>query len=164
VGIPDVVRLAHAVPEAFGSRLPLSVREAADAVKDTWFEAALAASAAERRNATGQPPAHHNGTAVSVSSEAGGGPAADPPVLSWDGVSVEFDGKRAVDDVTLAVHDGKWVAVIGANGSGKSTLTGLTVGLGSRAPVSKPATRAGAGICAAASAGRGGPCSPRPGR
>jgi len=42
VGIPDVVRLAHAVPEAFGSRLPLSVREAADAVTDTWFEAALA--------------------------------------------------------------------------------------------------------------------------
>jgi energy-coupling factor transport system ATP-binding protein len=51
-------------------------------------------------------------------------------VLSWDGVSVEFDGKRAVDDVTLAVDEGEWVALIGANGSGKSTLTGLTVGLG----------------------------------
>jgi energy-coupling factor transporter ATP-binding protein EcfA2 len=51
-------------------------------------------------------------------------------VLAWDGVSVEFDGKRAVDDVTLAVDEGEWVALIGANGSGKSTLTGLTVGLG----------------------------------
>jgi energy-coupling factor transport system ATP-binding protein len=51
-------------------------------------------------------------------------------VLSWEGVSVEFDGKRAVDDVTLAVHEGEWVAMIGANGSGKSTLTGLPVGLG----------------------------------
>jgi energy-coupling factor transporter ATP-binding protein EcfA2 len=121
-----VVRLAHAVPEAFGSGLPLSVQEAADAVKDTWFEAALAAAAAERRNAAGQPPRHGNGTAAG----AGRDPGAGPPVLSWDGVSVEFDGKRAVDDVTLDVHEGEWVALIGANGSGKSTLTGLTVGLG----------------------------------
>ena len=120
VGIPDVVRLAHAVPEAFGSRLPLSVAEAADAVKGTWFEAALAAAAMARRDAAAQPASHVNGAA----------PDAIPPVLSWDGVSVEFDGKRAVDDVTLAVGEGEWVALIGANGSGKSTLTGLTVGLG----------------------------------
>jgi energy-coupling factor transporter ATP-binding protein EcfA2 len=116
VGIPDTVRLAHAVPGAFGSRLPLSVVEAADAVKDTWFEAALAAAAAERRNVAGVP--------------TGQPPDPRPPVLSWEGVSVEFDGKRAVDDVTLAVNEGEWVALIGANGSGKSTLTGLTVGLG----------------------------------
>jgi energy-coupling factor transport system ATP-binding protein len=106
------------------------VGEAADAVKDTWFEAALAASAAERHNAGGapaaRPPGHPNGTAAGAGGEVGAG----PPVLSWDGVSVEFDGKRAVDDVTLAVHEGEWVALIGANGSGKSTLTGLTVGLG----------------------------------
>jgi energy-coupling factor transport system ATP-binding protein len=127
VGIPDVVQLAHAVPEAFGSRLPLSLTEAADAVRDTWFETALAAAAAERRNAAGQPPGHRNGASGAA---AGARPTAGPPVLSWDGVSVEFDGKRAVDDVTLAVDEGEWVALIGANGSGKSTLTGLTVGLG----------------------------------
>jgi len=113
VGVPDTARLAHAVPGAFGPVLPLSVEEAADQLKDTWFEAALVAAAAQR------PP------------RAGAGPAATgPPVLAWDGVSVEFDGKRAVDDVTLAVDEGEWVALIGANGSGKSTLTGLTVGLG----------------------------------
>jgi energy-coupling factor transport system ATP-binding protein len=126
VGIPDMVRLAHAVPEAFGSRLPLSLQEATDAVKDTWFEAALAAAAAERRSGAGQPAGRRNGRAADAAPAVGGG----PPVLSWDGVSVEFDGKRAVDDVTLAVNEGEWVALIGANGSGKSTLTGLTVGLG----------------------------------
>jgi energy-coupling factor transport system ATP-binding protein len=118
VGIPDTVRLAHAVPEAFGSLLPLSVGEAVGALKDTWFDAALAAAAAERRGGDRSP---------------GGPPPGGlnrAPVLSWEGVSIEFDGKRAVDDVTLAVHEGDWVAMIGANGSGKSTLTGLPVGLG----------------------------------
>jgi len=118
VGIPDMVRLAHAVPGAFGAGLPLSVEEAAGALKDTWFEAALAAVAAGRARTT-----------VAAQATARRVPAG-PPVLAWDGVSVEFDGKRAVDDVTLAVDEGEWVALIGANGSGKSTLTGLTVGLG----------------------------------
>ena len=51
-------------------------------------------------------------------------------MLSWDGVSVDFGARRAVNDVTLAVGEGEWVAMIGANGSGKSTLTGLAVGMG----------------------------------
>jgi energy-coupling factor transport system ATP-binding protein len=129
VGIPDTVRLAHAVPGAFGTALPLSVEEAAGALRDTWFVPALAAAAAERRQSAGLP-GDLNGAAARGGPVLGTGPPAGLPVLSWDGVSVEFDGKRAVDDVSLTVTEGEWVALIGANGSGKSTLTGLTVGLG----------------------------------
>jgi energy-coupling factor transport system ATP-binding protein len=135
VGVPDLVRLAHAVPGAFPAGLPLSVEEAAGALRGPWCDAALATAAAERR-AAARPPAVPVGQPLGGPDGGAGGPAAGsaptagPPVLSWDGVSVEFDGQRAVDNVTLAVAEGEWVALIGANGSGKSTLTGLPVGLG----------------------------------
>ncbi len=83
--------------------MPLSVEEAVDAVRGTWFETALA---------TRRERARRHGTAAARSRDglpgAGGAraPGSTPPVLSWDGVSVEFDGKRAVDDVTLAVRRG----------------------------------------------------------
>jgi energy-coupling factor transport system ATP-binding protein len=117
VGVPDMVRLAHALPDAFPGLLPLSVDEALAEVRESWLVPALARAATVRAEA----------------SELAAGKRArprGPAVLSWEGVTVDFDKVRAVDDVTLAVEDGDWVAMIGANGSGKSTLTGLTVGLG----------------------------------
>lgn len=122
VGVPDMVRLAHALPDAFTGTLPLSVDEALAEVRESWVAPALRQAATARASARMRQ--HGNGV-------AGGQPAPGTPVLSWDGVSVDFGANRAIDDVTLAIAEGEWVAMIGANGSGKSTLTGLPVGLGS---------------------------------
>jgi energy-coupling factor transport system ATP-binding protein len=130
VGVPDMVRLAHALPGAFPGLLPLSVDEALAEVRESWLVPALAQAAAARAAAAG-PAGNPAILPAAAGSSARSGAGADvPPVLSWAGVSVDFDTVRAVDDVTLAIADGEWVAMIGANGSGKSTLTGLTVGLG----------------------------------
>jgi iron complex transport system ATP-binding protein len=50
-------------------------------------------------------------------------------LIEVDGVSVFLDGTRVVDDVTLDVEDGTWVALLGPNGAGKSTLLRAIAGL-----------------------------------
>jgi energy-coupling factor transport system ATP-binding protein len=132
VGIPDLVRLAHAVPDAFPGEAPLSVDEAVATLRGGWFAAALASSAHDRRAAKGRERSGDSAHARAVT----GSPSrhnAQPPVLSWQDVTVTFGDHKAVDDVSLDIVDDEWVALIGANGSGKSTLTGLCVGLGTPA-------------------------------
>jgi energy-coupling factor transport system ATP-binding protein len=121
VGVPDMVRLAHALPDAFPGPLPLSVDEAVGRVRESWLVPALAHAATAR--ARGRQVLAGTGVGLGESTAA-------TPVLAWDHITVDFDANRAIDDVTLSIAEGEWVAMIGANGSGKSTLTGLTVGLG----------------------------------
>ncbi len=55
-------------------------------------------------------------------------------ILSLEEVSYSYptdedEVVKAVDDVSLSVNDGEWIAIVGHNGSGKSTLAKLIIGL-----------------------------------
>jgi branched-chain amino acid transport system ATP-binding protein len=78
-------------------------------------------------------------------------------MLEIESLSVSFGGLRALQDVSLRVGDGQFVAVVGANGAGKSTLfkaiSGTVVPSGGRIRYSgsdlgrvRPARRAHLGI------------------
>jgi len=51
------------------------------------------------------------------------------PVLELQSVVRNFGGIRAVQDVTLALHEGEIVGLIGPNGAGKTTLVNCVTGV-----------------------------------
>lgn len=56
-------------------------------------------------------------------------PNDEPATLELEGVTVTYNGRPALEDVTLHVSHGARVAVVGPNGAGKSTLFKALVGL-----------------------------------
>ncbi|WP_333750495.1 ATP-binding cassette domain-containing protein [Streptomyces sp. IBSBF 2394] len=59
-------------------------------------------------------------------------PATGRPILELNGLRKEFGGRRpnvAVDGVSLDVHEGETLALVGESGCGKTTLTRLLLGL-----------------------------------
>ncbi len=55
--------------------------------------------------------------------------AKTTPLVALRNVSVGFDGRWVLDDVTMAVAAGEIVTLIGPNGSGKTTLARTVLGL-----------------------------------
>ncbi len=55
-------------------------------------------------------------------------PGKVDPVLYLDGVSVTFDGFRALNNLSLVVEPGEMRAVIGPNGAGKTTMMDVITG------------------------------------
>jgi peptide/nickel transport system ATP-binding protein len=51
------------------------------------------------------------------------------PVLALSNVVVEYAGRRAVDDVSLALRSGEILGLIGESGSGKTTVGNCVLGL-----------------------------------
>ncbi len=53
----------------------------------------------------------------------------DSPTIELHGVAKTYGGERAVDGVSLAIHPGECMALVGHNGAGKTTLMKLMLGL-----------------------------------
>ncbi len=50
------------------------------------------------------------------------------PMLSIEGVGVEFGGVKAISDMTFDVAEGELVSLIGPNGAGKTTAFNIVTG------------------------------------
>ena len=51
------------------------------------------------------------------------------PVLSVDSISVSFETRRVLDEISFSVNQGDKIAFIGGNGAGKSTLFTVVKGI-----------------------------------
>ena len=66
---------------------------------------------------------------VSPESEKVEGVVAGPVLLNVGGLSKQFPGVKALDDVSLHVRAGEVLALVGENGAGKSTTLRSISGL-----------------------------------
>ncbi len=51
------------------------------------------------------------------------------PLITCDRVSLSYDGKKVISDLSFTVQEGEYLCIVGENGSGKSTLIKALLGL-----------------------------------
>ena len=51
------------------------------------------------------------------------------PILDVQHITVRYDGRVALEDITFHLHEGERIAVVGPNGAGKSTLFKVVSGV-----------------------------------
>lgn len=73
-------------------------------------------------------PAPGQAAEAAVSGSSGRAAPDGPPVLTAEGVTVLFGGKRALSDTGITVGGGQIVGLLGPNGAGKSTLFNVMSG------------------------------------
>jgi len=95
------------------------------------------------------------GGAIATASRPELARKAGVPLLAVEDVSVHYGKAQALDGVSLAVHEGEFVSVVGLNGAGKTTLFNAISGL---VPYAGAIRWAGEGLArrSAASIARGG--------
>lgn len=67
--------------------------------------------------------------APGITTEHGSGARSTAPVLRLTGLGWGVGGATIVEDITLDVHEGEFLAFIGPNGAGKTSLFNLISGL-----------------------------------
>ena len=98
--------------------LPLALAEVILPVVDAGTASARARAAEDRLDALlALPPA--------VAAPQTPAPASDDTAVEIAGVTADWDGQRALADLSLSVPRGRRIGVVGPSGSGKSTLASL---------------------------------------
>jgi urea transport system ATP-binding protein len=74
------------------------------------------------------PPAHQHESAAGLAPEVIDRPRVSDTQLYLSGVSVSFDGFRAINNLSLMVAPGELRTIIGPNGAGKTTMMDIITG------------------------------------